>query len=80
MRLIDPKYYNNSGEKMYESLKIIQDNECDFLVAGRLQDSHFRTVSDVNIPKEFTSMFTEIPEDQFRIDLSSTELRKKRTG
>ena len=80
VRLIDPKYYNNSREKMYESLKMIQDNGCDFLVAGRLQDSHFRTVSDVNIPKEFTSMFTEIPEDQFRIDLSSTELRKNKTG
>ena len=65
---------------MCESLTKIQDNGCDFLVAGRLQDSQFKTVSDVHIPQRFTSMFTEIPEDQFRIDLSSTELRKKRTG
>ena len=80
VRLIDPKYYKNSVDRMCESLTKIQDNGCDFLVAGRLQDSQFKTVSDVHIPQRFTSMFTEIPEDQFRIDLSSTELRKKRTG
>ena len=65
---------------MCASLKAIQDNGCDFLVAGRLQDSQFKTVSDVQIPEKFTSMFTEIPEDKFRIDLSSTELRKNETG
>jgi len=80
IRLIDPKYYENSFEIMYESLIAIQDNGCNFLVAGRLQDNQFRTVSDVRIPERFTSMFTEIPEDKFRIDLSSTELRKNKTG
>lgn len=80
VRLMDPKYYENSIDTMYESLKIIQDNGCEFLVAGRLQDSNFRTVLDVSIPENFTSMFREIPEDQFRIDLSSTELRKNKTG
>ena len=79
IRLIDPKYYNDSIELMYGSLQTIYSNGCDFLVAGRLQDSRFRTISDVTIPEKFISMFTEIPEEQFRMDLSSTELRKNLT-
>jgi len=80
VRIMNPKYYKNSVEGMYESLQVIQDNGCDFLVAGRLKDSKFTTVSDVSIPEKFMSMFTEIPEDQFRIDLSSSELRKSNPG
>ena len=79
-RLVDPKYYKDSIKAMNESLKNIQENKCDFLVAGRLQDKDFRTVLDVDIPENFTSMFRSIPENQFRIDLSSTELRKNETG
>ena len=79
-RLVDPKYYKDSIKAMNESLKNIQKNKCDFLVAGRLKDKDFRTVLDVDIPENFTSMFREIPENQFRIDLSSTELRKNETG
>lgn len=80
IRLMNPKYYEGKIENMYESLQVIKDNGCDFLVAGRLHNSDFRTVSEVNIPEKFASIFTEIPEEQFRIDLSSTELRNNENG
>ena len=79
LRLVDPKYYDNNVQNMYTSLQKVKDNKCDFLVAGRLQNSEFNTIFDVAVPEGFISMFNDIPESQFRMDLSSTELRNNRT-
>ena len=79
LRLVDPKYYDNNAQNMYTSLQKVKDNKCNFLVAGRLQNGEFNTIFDVAIPEAFISMFNDIPESQFRMDLSSTELRNNRT-
>ena len=79
LRLVDPKYYDNDVQNMYTSLQKVKDNKCDFLVAGRLQNSEFKTISDMAIPEAFISLFQGIPESQFRMDLSSTELRSDGT-
>jgi nicotinamide mononucleotide (NMN) deamidase PncC len=79
LRLVDPKYYDNNVQNMYTSLQKIKDTKCNFLVAGRLQNSEFKTISDMAIPEAFISMFKSIPESQFRMDLSSTDLRNNRT-
>ena len=50
-------------------------NECDFLVAGRVQKKRIMGLSSINIPLIFTDMFSEIPESEFRIDISSSEIR-----
>jgi len=52
---------------------------CKFLVAGRATESgHFRTVADLpdlsDIPGA-RELFEEIPENEFRLDLSSTDIR-----
>ncbi len=46
-----------------------------FLVARRAESKSFRTLANVNISAGFTPMFSEIPETEFRRDISSTELR-----
>ena len=79
LRLVDPKYYDNDVQNMYTSLQKVMDNKCDFLVAGRLQNSEFKTINDMAIPEAFISLFQGIPESQFRMDLSSTELRSDGT-
>ena len=79
LRLVDPKYYDNDVQNMYTSLQKVKDNKCDFLVAGRLQNSEFKTISDMAIPEAFISLFQGIPESQFRMDLSSSELRSDGT-
>lgn len=79
LRLVDPKYYDNDVQNMYTSLQKVKDNKCDFLVAGRLQNSEFKTISDMVIPEAFISLFQGIPESQFRMDLSSSELRSDGT-
>ena len=79
LRLVDPKYYDNDVQNMYTSLQKVKDNKCDFLVAGRLQNSEFKTISDMAIPEAFISLFQGIPESRFRMDLSSSELRSDGT-
>lgn len=74
-RLLDKKYYQNSEHEMYASLSLIKDKGCSFLVAGRMIDGIFRTLSDISLPPIFHNMFTEIPENMFRLDCSSSELR-----
>ena len=47
-----------------------------FMVAGRELADTYRTLADVDVPDEFRDLFSAIPPEAFRSDLSSTELRK----
>ncbi len=74
MRLVSPHYYNGE-EGMHAALAAIRANKCRFLVAGRLYQGQFRTLSSIPIPPSFHDLFLELPEEYFRMDISSTELR-----
>lgn len=76
-RLINAKYYDGNYRKMTKSLELIEDNKCAFLVAGRIQNGLFSTLEDLNIPEDFKSLFVEIPESDFRVDESSSEIRNR---
>jgi hypothetical protein len=63
---------------------------CSFIVGGRLnkKSCKFETLSEIwkqssvieVLPGEVISMFGEIPEFDFRVDLSSTEIRNRQSG
>jgi len=36
-----------------------------------------QVLDDLNVPDELKDMFISIPAEQFRMDISSTEIRKK---
>ena len=74
-RLIDPVYYGDDERSMTKALASIAQLGGRFLVAGRLEDGVFRTLSDVPVPDEFCNIFEPIPEHRFRRDISSTHLR-----
>ncbi|KAF8822054.1 hypothetical protein IE077_001155 [Cardiosporidium cionae] len=80
-RLVDPKYYGKSYENMIMSLSQIDSFGCRFVVAGRLVEEEYHTLSleplfYSNLPTSLHSLFTELP--NFRIDLSSSEIRRAR--
>ena len=75
VRVIDPKYYGDSETAMLTALAEIWARGCRFLVAGRQVDGAFRTLDEVAIPQGFQPLFRAIPEESFRADVSSTELR-----
>ncbi len=76
-RLIQPRYYGNSDAAMLKALAAMWGRGSRFAVGGRTDDGGaFRSLADVNIPDGFRLMFTEIPETDFRRDLSSTAIRE----
>jgi nicotinic acid mononucleotide adenylyltransferase len=81
VRLLNPKYYNDS---MSDMLRILQELPCHFVVGGRLAQKtdtpEFITgQSDVDeLPPALQAKFTLMPD--FRVDVSSTELRKQMSG
>ncbi|MCA9989009.1 MAG: hypothetical protein KDE59_32105, partial [Anaerolineales bacterium] len=71
------KYYDNSEQKMLASLAEIRELGCHFLVAGRAdKDGHFQDASELAVPDHLRDLFIAIPQDRFRRDISSTELRQ----
>ena len=85
IRLMDGRYYPDhvAGDHsaVENSLDLIDENGCRFIVAGRGDDRNQFTILhdiDFEVPMRFKDMFTELTETQFRSDLSSTEIRNKR--
>ena len=76
IRLVDPRYYEGSVERMRAALSELRELGCGFLVAGRVEDGVFRTLDSLSVPPEYADMFRQIPESAFREDVSSTELRR----
>ncbi|CAN6445963.1 unnamed protein product [Victoria cruziana] len=76
-RLIDPKYYGGVYERMVEILSGCRKVGCIFLVGGRNVNGVFKVLEDFPIPSELEGLFVSIPEEKFRLDISSTEIRKK---
>ena len=76
-RLVDPRYYGDSPQRMNSALSELRDLRCGFLIAGRVESGTFKTLEDLPVPPEYAAMFTQIPESEFREDVSSTELRRR---
>lgn len=78
-RLVDPRFYAQDPGGMPDAFARIREAGCRFLVAARLDPSsgRVRTLADCAVPRGFERLFEAIPESDFRMDLSSTELREK---
>ena len=74
-RLVDLRYYGGSRTRMLIALDETRGLGCSFLVAGRWDGADFRGLEDVSIPEDFEEMFRSIPQEEFRSDVSSTEIR-----
>lgn len=78
-RLVAPRYYGGEAG-MLAALAALREAGCSFLVAGRLVEGQFRTLSDLPVPASFSPLFTAIPASHFRADVSSSELRARGDG
>jgi hypothetical protein len=75
IRLVAPRYYDDDPETMMIALAEMLASGTRFLVAGREDQGVFRTLQDVPVPEGFAGLFRDIKEDQFREDVSSTQIR-----
>jgi len=77
-RVVDPRFYGGSLDRMLDAFRRIDDAGCRFLVAGRKVGDEFVTLGHVGLPQGTASLFVELPEQAFRADASSTEIRRDR--
>jgi hypothetical protein len=76
-RIVAPRYYGDSEAAMHAALEEMRRRGCRFLVAGRLdQAERFLGLEALSIPAACRDLFTAIPEQSFRADVSSTQLRE----
>ena len=80
-RLVQEKYYGSETAMLLQFAKLAYLG-CKFLVAGRkdAESGRFLTLDDLEIPEVLQrgSLFVAVPEDEFRMDISSTEIRSSR--
>lgn len=76
-RTVDPRYYDGDVDKMRSALDEIRQAGCNFLVAGRRTNGKFYTLKDLVLPMGYEDRFLGLTEDEFRLDLSSTEIRRQ---
>src|SRR6185436_12982855 len=77
-RIGDPSYYGGQESAMHQAIARIAANGCRFLVFCRQVDGEFLTFSDLPIPAQLAQLCQEVPQAEFRLDISSTELRRQR--
>ncbi len=75
LRIGDSKYYGGLRE-CREAIYAIRAAGCRFLVFGRLDGGDFHSGEDSEMPEELRALCTVVPADQFRNDISSTQLRR----
>ena len=78
-RLVAPKYYGNDELRMHDALEEIANSGSSFMVAARIDAAgRVRALNDIPVPRRYADLFTEIPEYNFRFDISSSEIRARR--
>ncbi len=90
-RIADPRYYDNDADKRDEAISAIHDADCGFLVFGRSfpdakplasetapnRVSSFRSLDDLRLPDNLRSLCAEVPQAEFDISISSTQIRNQ---
>jgi len=77
-RLIAPKYYGGDEARMHAALEEIASSGASFLVAARTDAAgRLCRLDDVPVPRRYADLFTAIPEQRFRMDTSSSEIRAR---
>lgn len=78
VRVIDPRYYGDAARRD-DALRKLIALECRFVVGGRLDVLGTFQVWEGGLGSELDDLFVSLTEADFRVDVSSTELRRKLT-
>jgi len=76
-RIADARFYGDDAGARRAALEQIAGRGCRFLVFGRDTGEGFITLGDLDLPDPLPSLCREVPADEFREDVSSTEIRKR---
>lgn len=77
-RVIDPKYYGSPAARD-AALRQLLESGCRLVVGGRIDGQGvFRVWNGHEVGDEFVPLFIALSEADFREDISSTQLRRRR--
>lgn len=76
VRIDEPRYYGSETARD-NALATMAERGVRFLVFGRQTGKNFNTLADVSLSKTLKDMCTGVTEDQFRQDISSSEIRSR---
>lgn len=76
-RVGDAKYYGGDNARLVAAVSEIAGLGCRFFVFGRSVAGRFKGLQDVLLPPALQALCIEVPEAEFRQDVSSTALRKR---
>ncbi len=75
-RIADPRYYHDDEQACREAIAMIARRDCRFLVFGRKIATGYETLSGLRLPPELRAICDEVSEVDFRMDVSSTDIRR----
>ncbi|MYK82482.1 MAG: hypothetical protein F4024_07900 [Gammaproteobacteria bacterium] len=78
LRIADARYYGGAAQRD-AAVAAMLDAGVSILDFGRLIDGTFQNLSHAILPEALRGVCTEVSEDEFRADLSSTDLRRRTT-
>lgn len=78
VRLAEPKYYGGSQEAADRAVRTIAENARGLIVFGRARDGVFEEPSTLPAPEPLRRIAYFVSQREFRIDISSTALRRER--
>ena len=76
VRIDEPRYYGSETARD-NALATMAERGVRFLVFGRQTGKNFNTLADISLSKTLKDMCTGVTEDQFRQDISSSEIRSR---
>ena len=79
-RIADARYYPSSPRGALDSIERVAALGCRFLVFGRKAHGEFRDLAALGLPEELRRLCEEIPREEFQDDISSTEIRSRRSS
>jgi nicotinic acid mononucleotide adenylyltransferase len=78
VRLADPRYYGGSQEAADRAVQTIAENAGGLIVFGRIRDGVFEEPGQLRAPQTLRDIAYFVSQREFRLDISSTDLRRER--
>ena len=79
-RIAEPRYYSGDPKARDAAMTAIAEANCSFLVFGRTVDGTFADLDDLQLPESVRRLAQGVSEATFRVDVSSSSLRRAGDG
>lgn len=77
VRLADPRYYGGSAAVAAEAVEAIASRARGLIVFGRARGDGFEDAASLDVPQRLRDVSYFVSQREFRLDISSTDLRKQ---